>query len=240
MISKVSLRTAPLLTLLACAGCANPQLAQSGPVTVVAGDALPPPTHADLTVGARPHLIGAGDTIAVDVFGLPELSRQVQVDANGDIAVPLAGTVEALGRTPEELSRQIEVALRSNQVRDPRVTVGVVEVVSQVVTVDGEVQRPGVYPVIGQATLMSTIARAEGTTEFARTKHVVVFRTVEGRRMAALYDLRAIRLGAYEDPQVYSNDMVVVGESNARRLFPQIAQMASLIMTPLIYLFDNN
>jgi polysaccharide export outer membrane protein len=238
MISNKTSHATLLLLLLATASCASPRLSEAGSVSVVAGNDLPPPTHDDLIVGARPHLIGAGDTIAVDVFGLPELSRQVQVDANGDVAVPLAGTVEALGRTPEELSRQIELALRSNSVRDPRVTVGVVETVSQVVTVDGEVERPGVYPVIGPATLMTTIARAEGTTEFARTTHVVVFRTVEGRRMAALYDLRAIRIGAYDDPKIYSNDMVVVGESNARRLFPQIAQMASLILTPLIYIVN--
>lgn len=52
--------------------------------------------------------------------------------------------------------------------------------------------------------------------------------------MAALYDVRAIRQGAYEDPPVYPQDLIFVGESQARRLFPQIVQGASLLLTPLI------
>jgi polysaccharide export outer membrane protein len=103
-----------------------------------------------------------------------------------------------------------------------------------VVTVDGEVRQPGVYPVAGPMTLMRAIARAQGTTEYARTSFVVLFRTVNGRQLAALYDVRAIRLGAYEDPPVYPQDLVVVGESQARRLFPQIIQGVGLLLSPLI------
>jgi polysaccharide export outer membrane protein len=151
----------------------------------------------------------------------------------------MAGTIDVNGQSPEQLERTIEQRLAARYVRDPQVTVGIVETVSQVVTVDGEVRQPGIYPVAGRMTLMRTVARAQGATEFARTSHVVVFRTVEGRPMAALYDLRAIRLGAYEDPQIYPNDMVVVGESTARRIFPQILQAATLLITPLITVLNN-
>jgi polysaccharide export outer membrane protein len=211
----------------------------TGAVGIVSASSFPPPTIRDLAEGHRAHLIGPFDKLSVEVLGLPDLSRQVQVDADGHIALPLAGPIDVMGKNPEELARMIEASLRASYVRDPRVTVGIIETVSQVVTVDGEVHTPGIYPVAGRMTLMRTVARAAGATEFAQTNHVVVFRTVEGRPMAALYDLRAIRLGAYEDPQIYPNDVVVVGDSTARRLFPQILQASTLLLTPIITLLSR-
>lgn len=224
---------------LTLVGCSSPRLVDTGRVGIVSAYSLPEPTLPDLSGGARPHLIGPFDRISVEVLGLPELSRQVQADASGHIALPLAGTIDVGGRTPEQAAALVTERLRASYVRNPRVTVGVLETVSQVVTVDGEVRTPGQYPVAGQMTLMRAIARAQGTSENAQTRHVVIFRTVEGRQMAALYDLRAIRLGAYEDPTIFPNDVVVVGESAARRLFPQILQAATLLLTPLVTILNN-
>lgn len=229
-----------LLPLLVLSGCAGPKLAENGEVATVSRDALPPPTEADLTTGLRRTLLGPGDSVSVEVFGLTELSREVRVDSEGNIALPLAGTVNVSGRTPAEIATTVEERLRGNFVRDPRVTVGVTETVSQVLTVDGAVRRPGLYPVVGPMTLMRAIARAEGTSDYARTSHVVVFRTVEGQQMAALYDLRAIRLGAYKDPQVYTNDVVVVGDSPALRLFPTLLQTSGVLLSPLVALLNSN
>ncbi|MBC7042118.1 polysaccharide export protein, partial [Salmonella enterica subsp. enterica serovar Enteritidis] len=78
------------------------------------------------------------------------------------------------------------------------------------------------YPVNGRMTLMRAVATAKGTTEFAKLDDVVIFRTVNGQKMAALYNLKAIRQGAYDDPEVFANDVVVVGDSPARRLFKDI------------------
>lgn len=229
-----------LPVLLALSSCASQGLVDVGQVAIASPDTLPPPSLADLTDGLRPHYIGPLDEIAVDVLGLPELSRQARVDASGHIAMPLAGSIPVVGKSPEELAAVIEGRLRESYVKDPRVTVTVVEVVSQTLTVDGEVRSPGIYPILGRMTLMKAVASAQGTTEIANASHVVVFRKVEGRSMAALYDLRAIRVGAYRDPQVYTNDVIVVGESNARRIFPQILQAAGLLLTPVVAIIGNN
>jgi polysaccharide export outer membrane protein len=235
----------PVRRLFLCAafaltGCSTPKLINTGAVAIVPSDGLPAPTPADLTVGTRTHFVGPGDLVAVDVFGLPELSREARVDANGDISLPVAGRISTVGATPEQLAGEIESRLKAGYVRDPQVSVGVVETVSQVVTLEGEVQRPGVYPVVGEMTLMRAIARAEGTSDTAAANHVVIFRTVSGQSMAALYDLRAIRQAAYRDPRVYTNDVIVVGESTARRLFPQILQAAGLLVSPLVAVLNNN
>lgn len=202
------------------------------------GTALPAPVRADLTAPDRPSLIGPLDTVQVDIFNVPELSRQMQVDASGRISMPLVGTLDARGKTAAELAAGIEAALRGRYVRDPDVTVNIQSSVSQVVTVDGQVGEPGLYPVTNQMTLLRAIASARGLTEYARVNEVVILRTVNGRRMAALYDVDALRRGMYDDPAIYANDVIVVGDSPARRLFRDIISTAPLVAAPLVAILN--
>ncbi|MES2096927.1 MAG: polysaccharide biosynthesis/export family protein [Pseudomonadota bacterium] len=200
---------------------------------------LPAPQRSDLLVGDRPSLIGPLDTISVDVFGLPDLSREMQVDASGRIAMPLIGTIDARGKTADELSRAIETALRQRYVRDPQVTINIRSSVSQVVTVDGSVVEPGLYPVTNQMTLMRAVASAKGLSEFAKLDDVVVLRTVDGKRMAGLYNMSAIRRGYYADPAIYANDVIIVGDSPARRMFKDFVSVAPLLAAPLVAIFQK-
>lgn len=207
----------------------NVQVAQSG--------TLPPPDGTDLLEQNRPYLIGPFDRLTIDVFGIEELSKkEVQTDASGRISFPLAGIIEAAGKTPAELEKIIEERLRVRFVRNPQVTVNLKETVSQVVTVDGEVKEPGLYPVIGRMTLMRAVATAKGAAAYAKLSDVVIFRTVKGQKMAALYNLKAIRRGNYDDPEVFANDVVIVGDSQARRLFTDGLQVLPLLTTPLVLL----
>ncbi|WP_404969370.1 polysaccharide biosynthesis/export family protein [Sphingomonas sp. PP-CC-1A-547] len=201
---------------------------------VEGSQALPAPNRQDLTAADRPALIGPLDTIQVDVFNVPELSREMQVDASGRIAMPLAGTVDARGRTASELARAVEAALRGRYVRKPEVTVNIKSSVSQVVTIDGQVVEPGLYPVTNQMTLLRAIASAKGMSEFARQNEVVILRTVQGRKMAGLYDVDAIRRGAYDDPAIFANDVIVVGDSPQRRLFRDFVSLSPIVAAPLI------
>lgn len=213
-------RAIPILMLASLAACTSGAgLTEDSKLAVKRLTDLPPPTREDLSVDERPYLIGPFDKIDVTVFGVEELSAEVQADASGRISLPLVGEVDAAGKTSTELARAIEAKLRANYVRDPRVTVNLKETVSQLVTVDGSVREPGLYPVIGRMTLMRAIATAKGTSEFAMTSKVVVFRTVEGQKLAALYSLKDIRQGAYADPEIFAKDVIVVSDSIARRLF---------------------
>lgn len=230
------LRILALCFVLVTTSCGAPEpLRSSGSLMVVEGSsALPPPDRGDLIAADRPALIGPLDTIEVSVFGIPDLSREMQVDASGRIAMPLAGTVDARGKTAQELAEAIETALRARYVRDPEVTINIKSSVSQVVTIDGQVVEPGLYPVTNQMTLMRVIASAKGLSEFARQDDVVILRTVGEQRMAGLYNIAAIRRGAYEDPAVYANDVIVVGDSPQRRLFRDFVSLSPLLASPLI------
>jgi polysaccharide export outer membrane protein len=197
---------------------------------------LPAPLREDYAIPAQPYAIGPSDQLGVDVFGVPELSRTVTVDQAGQISLPLAGTLSVSGLTSPEVADVIAARLRGNYVKDPRVTVNISTALSATFTVDGAVASPGLYALNGQMSLMRAIARASGTSEFARENHVVVFRNSGGKKYAGLYDLRAIREGMYEDPQIFSNDVILVGESQARRLFKDILAASPLITTPIITL----
>jgi polysaccharide export outer membrane protein len=226
--------------VLAVAGCAGKPLGGDSTVNVVSSSELPAPGRTDVLSGDRPYLIGPFDKLTIDVFGIPELSqREVQTDASGRLSFPLVGTLEVAGRTPSEVEGLIKGRLRGSYVRDPQVTVNLRETVSQVITVDGEVREPGLYPVVGRMTLMRAVATAKGASEFAKLDDIVVFRTVQGQRYAALYNLKAIRRGAYADPEVFANDVVVVGDSPARRLFRNLIQVAPLLTGPLIVALQN-
>ncbi|NNM78588.1 polysaccharide export protein [Sphingomonas sp. ID1715] len=195
---------------------------------------LPPPDRNDLTAADRPSLIGPLDTIQVDVFNVPELSREMQVDASGRISMPLVGTVDARGKTAGELAEAIEAALRGRYVRNPEVTVNIKSSVSQVVTIDGQVVEPGLYPVTNQMTLMRAIASAKGLSEFADEDDVVILRTANNQKMAGLYNVSAIRRGVYDDPPVFANDVIVVGDSPQRRLFRDLVSVSPVLAAPLI------
>ena len=219
----------------ACAGRAP--LVSTPHLTVVqSSDGLPAPNRNDLTAADRPSLIGPLDTIQVDVFNVPELSREMQVDASGRISMPLLGAIDARGKTSVELANVIEAALRGRYVRNPDVTVNIKSSVSQVVTIDGQVVEPGLYPVTNQMTLMRAVASAKGLAEFARQDDVVILRTVDGRKMAALYNIAAIRRGAYGDPPIYANDTIVVGDSPQRRMFRDFVSLTPLLAAPLVAL----
>lgn len=237
---KMSPRMLVVLIGLALAACASgpPPIGGARGLQVVAGD-LPPPTAADVAPSGALVEVGPLDTLKIDVFGVPELSnRSALVDAGGHIAFPLVGDLSVAGKNTGEIAALIEGRLRGRYIREPQVTVQIEQAASHTVTVFGQVQQPGVYPVEGGSTLIKAVASARGLADYANSRDVVVFRTVNGQKMATLYNLQAITRGMYEDPRIYANDTIVVGESSARHLFDDATKAATLISTPLILLLQ--
>lgn len=225
--------------LVSCAG--RGPIGGSTGLQVLSSAALPAPTVDDFKNVERAYAIGPYDKLRIDVVGLPELSlAEVQTDAGGNIGVPLVGSVRVAGMTTSEAAHLISERLRAAYVRDPKVAVNLRETVSQVMTIEGQVKRPGQFPATAGMTLLSAVAKAEGTSEFAKLQEVIVFRTVGAQRYAGVYDLRAIRRGAYADPAIFANDVIVVGDSPQRRRFLDFIQLIPLLTTPLIIALQNN
>lgn len=226
------------------AGCSygfgGGEVGETGRVEVVQIASLPEPTISDVIGQPRSYFVGPNDVLVVDVFGIEELTaREVVVDNSGRLALPLAGSITAAGLTPDELSAAITERLRANYVRDPLVAVNVKEALSQSFTVDGQVNRPGLYPLRGDMTLIRAIASAQGLGEFAEQDNVVVLRTVNGQEYAGVYNIAAIRQGNYEDPRIYPNDIVVVGDSARLRRMEDLLRLLPAIATPVIYMLGG-
>lgn len=227
--------SAAWLALLVAACGGSPPLVSSASLTVVDSElGLPAPSRSDFSAPQRLALIGPLDTLDIEVFGVPELSRQVQVDGSGQIAMPLIGAIDVGGRTAPEVAAAIEQDLVARYVRAPEVTVNIRNSVSQFVTVSGEVVEPGLFPVTNQMTLMRAVASARGLSDVASAQDVVILRTVGGQRMAAMYNLSAIRRGVYEDPSIFANDVVVVGDSPTRTALRELAPLATALASPLV------
>jgi polysaccharide biosynthesis/export protein len=237
----MSFAAAALVATLALTGCASRELPSDPSIQRVADvTEIGVPVPADLFDRQQPYRIGPFDIISYSVFGIQGMSGELQVDAGGRISIPMVGAIDAAGRTTEELAAVVREGLRANYVRDPRVTFNLQRMQSQMVTVEGDVNQAGLYPIVNDMTLLRALASARGLNERARDENVMVLRTVEGRRYAALYNLRAIRQGAYPDPRIYGNDIVVVDRARNRTLFRDLLQTLPSVLTPLIILLQNN
>jgi polysaccharide export outer membrane protein len=163
--------------------------------------------------------VGALDTVTVSVFQVESLSGDYKVDAQGKIDYPLLGSVQAQGRTTQELRQDIAAALSQKYLQSPNVQVAIKDRAEQTITVDGSVRNPGQFIVKGPTTLLQAVAMAKGTTEDANPSRVVVFRTIRGERLAGAFDLQDIRRAKAEDPVIYGNDIVIVDGSKARQVY---------------------
>jgi polysaccharide export outer membrane protein len=218
---------ATALLLLAGCGGSNFRPEQAGAVSTPAQ--LPTPSTDDTLAASRDYKLGPADKISVKVFGVADLDTEGQVDANGNFVMPLAGTIAAAGQSPEQLAKTIEAKLGDKYIRNPEVTVAVVEALSQRITIDGAVKTPGRYPLVGRTTVTEAVALGQGLADGARTSEVVIFRTVNGQRFAARFNLDDIRGGRAPDPEVYGNDIVVVGQDKARQRFKDLISVAPLL-----------
>ena len=196
--------------------------ASSGNRTAAHGITLPPP---DTTAasgayeGATDYRVGSQDLLEISVFGVSELTHQARVNSNGMINLPLIGGVMAGGRTVPELEKELGEKYADGYLQNPQVTVFVKEYTSQRVTLEGALEKPGIYPLTGKTSLLQAVAMAGGTDEFADLEGVVLFRHVDGQRMAAAYDLAKVRRGELEDPQVYGDDVIVIERSGSKSAF---------------------
>lgn len=215
------MRTPLFVAVLALvAGCASAPSPASSDLTALDQAAMFPVGGPTADQNYR---IGPTDLLSLSVFQVKDLSfAEIRVDASGNLDLPLIGAVKAADRTPTELSEAIEAALGVRYLRDPQVSVSVLESASQKVTVDGAVRKPGIYQMRGRTSLMQAVAMAEGPGPSANLKEVAVFRTVNGRRMVALFDLTLIRAGLADDPMLMGDDTVVVDTSRLNAMIREV------------------
>jgi polysaccharide biosynthesis/export protein len=121
------------------------------------------------------YVIGANDMLAINVWKEPDVSRIIPVRSDGKISLPLAGEIQASGKTPVQLEQEITEKLKT-YISDPEVTVMVQESKSQKFNILGQVAKPGTYPLTSTTTVLDAIALAGGFKDFAKKKSIYVLR----------------------------------------------------------------
>jgi polysaccharide export outer membrane protein len=151
--------------------------------------------------------IGAGDLVEMSVFDTPELSGKLRVSNTGDIILPLVGQVHVAGLTANDVETLIRQRfIDGGFVRDPQVTVFIVEYATQGVSVLGEVRTPGIYPALGPHNLVEYISIAGGLTPLAGT-------TITITRSGHPDESQQIKISSTAAPNPLNNPEIFPGDS---------------------------
>jgi polysaccharide export outer membrane protein len=128
-------------------------------------------------------LIGPGDLIQINVMDTPEMEQQVRVTDDGNVPLAYVGSVHVAGQTPATAATIIQGALIEKKVmRKPQVTVRMMELATQDVSVLGQVRTPGTYSITTPQTILKILSLAGGLTESA-DRHVVIKRNKSGEQL---------------------------------------------------------
>ena len=175
-----------------------------------------PPAPALASAGDYTYIIGAGDNLNVSVWRNPELSMVVPVRPDGKIAAPLVEELQAQGKTPVQVARDIEQAL-SKYVRDPIVTVlvtGFVGPYSEQIRVVGEAARPQALSYKQKMTLLDVMIVVGGLTDFADGNRATILRTSDGGKQYTVRLKDLIKRGDVSaNVEMRPGDILIVPQS---------------------------
>jgi polysaccharide export outer membrane protein len=177
------------------------------------------------TPGPSAYRVGPQDVLDISVFNVAQLTRISQVADDGSINFPLIGELQVGGKTTRQIEADMAGRLGARYLQSPQVSVIVKEYNSQRVTVEGEVRKPGVYPIKGGTTLLQSIAQAEGVNNDTASSTALVFRNTGSGRSVARFDLDEVRAGRAADPWVQQGDTIVVEASQGKATFNNFTKM---------------
>lgn len=211
------------------AGCAmNRDFGEAADIEITALEELPAPR------AASSYAIGPQEKLEIEVAGAELFSGTFLTDGEGAIEYPFLGTLDLSGRSPNEAARLIANGLRAGYLLDPQVRVIPETFPTPSISVGGQVGQPGNYPAVGQKSLLRVVNEAGGLTKYAKLDDVLIIRTVDGQRYIGVYNIGAIQRGNYADPQLYAEDIVMVGDSPERRRLENILQFVPLLTSTAI------
>lgn len=218
----------PILAMTACSSGGGARQGGDGSFDAVA-QTSPAAAVASSLSNSADYRIGSQDQLEISVFQVTDLSRTVRVNTRGDISLPLVGVLHVGGLTAQQVEALIAEQLTKSYLQNPQVSVFVKEFSSQRVTLEGEITKPGVYPLTGETSLLQMVAIGGGLKEIADAENVLVFRVIEGQKKAARFDLKQIRQGNAEDPKIYGDDIVVFPESGTKNMFGRIIKSMPIL-----------
>lgn len=174
--------------------------------------------------------ISSGDLLEISVYGVPELKQKTRVDERGSVSMPLIGAVELSGLTVGEAQAELEKKLtEGGYLRNPNVTVLVVEYATQGASVLGEVTKPGIYPVLGERRLFDLISAAGGLTDRAG-KLITVTRRERPKEPINLNLTRDPAQSPEVNIEVQPGDTIVVSKAGLVYVVGEVGRPSGFVM----------
>jgi polysaccharide export outer membrane protein len=174
-------------------------------------------------------LVSSGDLLAVSVLGAPDYHYDVRVSSSGEISLPMVGSIKVAGLTTPQAETTIAQALQKQGFfNDPRVSVFVKEYSTSGTSVLGEVQHPGIYPLLGHRTLLDALSAAGGTTPRAgksvtithrdhpETAEMIMLSSSDGQKMTNI--------------RVLPGDTIVVSKAGVVYVVGDVKEPTGIIM----------
>ena len=186
-----------LLTLAVAAAGSLPAAVQAQSAQAPSVQATPNSAPAAATGVPLPagYVIGPEDVLNVVFWRNQEMSGDFIVRPDGQISMPLLNDVQAAGLTPDQLRESVTKAATKFLEGEPTVTVVVKAINSRKVTITGQVQKPGAYPLIAPMTVLQLISVAGGLHEFADAKKILIVRTEKGRPVSYKFNYKDVSQG---------------------------------------------
>lgn len=155
--------------------------------------------------------LGTGDMLRITVYGNADLATETRVTAAGTVSFPLVGEVKVGGISVPEAEHSIAKLLEDGGfIKQPQVNIIILQFISQQVSVLGEVQKPGRYPLDHPSTLTDLLAIAGGLTPNG-SDQIIVISHQDGKSSRQEYDVRELfRKNGSPDVAVSSGDIIYV------------------------------
>jgi polysaccharide export outer membrane protein len=170
---------------------------ETDPIRLAKPNALGEKILGGAPITDQAYVIGAEDVLAISVWHEAELTRQVVVRPDGKITIPLVGELTAAGLTLPQLNSAITEGLKK-YIITPEVNVSVQAVNSKKYYIQGEVLKPGPYPLVVPTTVMEGLANAGGFRDFANLKKITILRGNERLR----FNYKEVRAGKHLEQNI--------------------------------------
>jgi polysaccharide export outer membrane protein len=172
-----------------------------------------PPSHGHIApttaapVDAKKFILGAEDVIFITVWRSPEFSGQHTIRPDGKITIPLVGEVQAAGLTPEVFGASIQDRLKK-VLKEPDVSVAVIQVNSKRYFIEGEVLKPGEYKLVVPTRVLEALVNAGGFKDFAKQTNITIMRGTQRLK----FNYKAVIAGKNTEQNVYlePGDIIIV------------------------------
>ena len=159
------------------------------------------------------YLIGAGDSLGINVWKEPTLSGNVKVRPDGYVTLPLLNELQVSGMTTANLRKVLEEKYKEFTV-DPFVTIRVEGIAATEVFLVGQVGKPGAFPLVGNETILQLLTRSGGLSVFADRSNIRVVRRERDKITEYVVDYDAILKGDLrQDILLRPGDRIIVPEA---------------------------